>query len=92
MPTDHIPVRPDMDYSCYPGIQKFEPSFKFVGGINAPKKTECLGTDGVRRAQMLKGSDDLRQDAVMQQVFSLTNQLFDQARAKLGRSELMPTN
>ena len=81
-----------MDYACYPGIQKFEPSFKFVGGINAPKKTECLGTDGIRRAQMLKGSDDLRQDAVMQQVFSLTNQLFDQGRVKSGVASLCLKN
>ena len=81
-----------MDYACYPGIQKFEPSFKFVGGINAPKKTECLGTDGIRRAQIVKGSDDLRQDAVMQQVFSLTNQLFDQGRVKSGVASLCLKN
>ena len=80
VPTDNIPVRADRDYSCYPGIEKFEPSFTLVGGINAPKKTECLGTDGIRRPQMIKGMDDLRQDAVMQQVFSLTNQLLDQDR------------
>ena len=80
VPTDHLPVRPDGDYSCYPGIERFEPVFKFVGGINAPKQTECLGTDGVRRMQMIKGQDDMRQDAVMQQVFHLTNQLLEQDR------------
>merc|ERR1711908_90213 len=60
----------------YPGISKFEGSYSLVGGINAPKKIKCMGTDGVWRSQLVKGQDDLRQDAVMQQVFELTNQLF----------------
>ena len=80
MLTDSLPVRPDCNYTNYPGIYKFEPSFKLVGGINAPKRTECIGTDGVRRAQLIKGQDDLRQDAVMQQVFELTNQLFIESK------------
>ncbi len=46
-----------------------------VGGINAPKKITCIGTDGKPRPQLLKGKDDLRQDAVMQQVFGLMNSL-----------------
>ena len=77
VPTLAIPVRPDSDYSKYPCIQKFDPKFSMVGGINAPKKTSCLGTDGIYYSQLLKGQDDMRQDAVMQQVFGLTNQLLD---------------
>ena len=46
-----------------------------MGGINAPKKISCLGTDGRWRPQLVKGSDDLRQDAVMEQVFALMNSL-----------------
>jgi serine-protein kinase ATM len=30
-------------------------------------------TDGIERIQLLKGKDDLRQDAVMQQVFAIMN-------------------
>lgn len=43
--------------------------------MNAPKKIICVGTDGVYRRQLVKGKDDLRQDAVMQQVFTVMNAL-----------------
>lgn len=35
----------------------------------------CVGTDGVTYKQLVKGKDDLRQDAVMQQVFVLVDTL-----------------
>ena len=45
----------------FPGISQFSASYSNVGGINAPKKISCLGTDGRWRPQLVKGSDDLRQ-------------------------------
>lgn len=60
------------------GVVSFEPNFVLVGGINAPKKMACLGTDGKTRPMLLKGKDDLRQDAVMQQVFSTMNLFLEQ--------------
>ena len=36
------------------GISKFEGSYSLVGGINAPKKIKCLGTDGAWRSQLVK--------------------------------------
>lgn len=44
-----------------------------VGGVNAPKKVSCLCSDGKYYPQLVKGKDDLRQDAVMQQVFNIMN-------------------
>lgn len=44
-----------------------------VGGINAPKKLTFRCSDGVSRSILAKGKDDLRQDAVMQQVFHFMN-------------------
>lgn len=44
-----------------------------VGGINAPKKVDCLCSNGRTYPQLLKGKDDLRQDAIMQQVFTILN-------------------
>lgn len=56
-------------------VRKFEETFKLAGGINLPKIISCVGSDGVSRRQLVKGQDDLRQDAVMQQVFGLVNRL-----------------
>lgn len=73
--TDTIPVKINKDYSSICGISKFPNKFSMVGGVNAPKKILCNGLDGRERPQLVKGKDDLRQDAVMEQVFGLLNDL-----------------
>eukprot|EP00092_Neocalanus_flemingeri_P036466 GFUD01039708.1.p1 GENE.GFUD01039708.1~~GFUD01039708.1.p1 ORF type:complete len:2472 (+),score=743.58 GFUD01039708.1:84-7418(+) len=78
VPTDTLLVRPDRDYSGVGGIGKFSSTYSMVGGVNAPKKLSCTGTDGRKRLQLVKGKDDLRQDAVMEQVFGLMNSLLKQ--------------
>ena len=40
-----------------------------------PKIINCLGSDGIVRKQLVKGKDDLRQDAVVQQFFETVNDL-----------------
>lgn len=81
----HVPVLTkvtEVDRSCkyvnVPGIHKFLPHYELCGGINMPKKVTCIGQDGIPYTQLVKGRDDLRQDAVMQQVFQLVNQLLEQ--------------
>eukprot|EP01147_Barroeca_monosierra_P009359 gene9359-1618_t len=54
-------------------IRKWDSQFDFAGGINLPKIINCLGTDGHSYKQVVKGNDDSRQDAVMQQVFCMVN-------------------
>jgi ataxia telangiectasia mutated family protein len=80
VPTFSLAVNPDGVYrkDQVVGITSFDPHFILVGGINAPKKMECRGTDGKIRPMLLKGKDDLRQDAVMQQVFSTMNLFLEQ--------------
>ncbi|XP_036340144.1 serine/threonine-protein kinase ATM isoform X1 [Rhagoletis pomonella] len=73
-PTIELPVLPSKDYRIT-SIVKWDERVSLVGGINAPKKLICLCSDGKTRPQLLKGRDDLRQDAVMQQYFSLINTL-----------------
>jgi hypothetical protein len=39
-----------------------------------PQVLRCIGSDGVEYSQLVKGKDDLRLDAVMQQLFGVVNQ------------------
>jgi ataxia telangiectasia mutated family protein len=71
--TDTIAVDPEVSVPAT--ITAFAPTFQLVGGINKPKRIECTGSDGRTRLQLVKAKDDLRQDAVMEQVFAMVNSL-----------------
>ncbi|KAG5880543.1 hypothetical protein JTB14_026776 [Gonioctena quinquepunctata] len=75
LPTYTLNVDEKASYSRIVGIASFGSIYQRVGGVNHPKKITCRGTDGLVRSQLVKGSDDLRQDAVMQQVFTIMNNL-----------------
>ncbi|KAL6937894.1 hypothetical protein ACO0RG_004419 [Hanseniaspora osmophila] len=45
-------------------------------GISRPKIMEFLLSDGSKKKILIKGNDDLRQDAIMQQVFKQVNLIF----------------
>uniref|UniRef100_A0A1A9WKS3 Serine/threonine-protein kinase ATM n=1 Tax=Glossina brevipalpis TaxID=37001 RepID=A0A1A9WKS3_9MUSC len=75
-PTIELPARIDLNYNIT-SIIRWETKISLVGGINAPKKLSCLCSDGITRSQLLKGKDDLRQDAVMQQAFCMINNLLE---------------
>ncbi|KAF6332533.1 ATM serine/threonine kinase [Rhinolophus ferrumequinum] len=75
VPTMEIKVDPTGEYGNLVTIQSFKAEFRLAGGINLPKIIDCLGSDGKERRQLVKGRDDLRQDAVMQQVFQMCNTL-----------------
>ncbi|XP_066103499.1 serine-protein kinase ATM [Saccopteryx bilineata] len=75
VPTMEIKVDPTGEYRNLVTIQSFKEEFRLAGGINLPKIIECVGSDGKERRQLVKGRDDLRQDAVMQQVFQMCNTL-----------------
>ncbi|KYN37415.1 Serine-protein kinase ATM, partial [Trachymyrmex septentrionalis] len=75
LPTMSLPVRPSGNYDDVVGVRSYQDSCEFVGGVNMPKKIICVGTNGVQHRQLVKGKDDLRQDAVMQQVFTVMNTL-----------------
>ncbi|XP_040573183.1 serine-protein kinase ATM [Lepeophtheirus salmonis] len=80
--TEFIPVSKIGKYS-FVGIREFSDFYETVGGVNAPKKIYCIGTDGIKRPMLVKGKDDLRQDAVMQQVFNLMNSLLKDPKLKV---------
>ncbi|XP_072528166.1 serine-protein kinase ATM-like, partial [Salminus brasiliensis] len=75
IPTMDIKVDPSGKYEDLVTISSFRPHFHLAGGVNLPKIIDCIGSDGKSRRQLVKGQDDLRQDAVMQQVFHMCSTL-----------------
>lgn len=75
IPTMEIKVDPSGCYDDIVTIKSFLPQYHLAGGVNLPKIIDCVGSDGRSRRQLVKGQDDLRQDAVMQQVFSMCSML-----------------
>ena len=73
-----VQIKSNADYTNVVRIDKFEPTCTFPGGVTKPKLLTCLGSDGNRYKMLLKGREDLRKDAVIQQGFGLINQLLAQ--------------
>ncbi|XP_062830674.1 serine-protein kinase ATM isoform X1 [Anolis carolinensis] len=78
VPTIEIKVDPSGKYENLVTIRSFKTQFHLAGGLNLPKIIDCVGSDGIERRQLVKGRDDLRQDAVMQQVFQMCNTLLQE--------------
>lgn len=77
-PTVDLPIKENGDYKDIITIKSFLNDVMIPGGINAPKKIKVRCSNGLEIPQLLKGKDDMRQDAVMQQVFSMVNTLLRQ--------------
>ena len=81
--TKPPPIRPDAQYGNgmedpvgTERVVSFEPTFDLtLTGLHRPKIVKCIGSKGSRFKQLVKGEDDLRQDAIMQQVFGTVNDL-----------------
>ena len=81
--TETPPIRPDAQYGLgkedpigVERVVRFEPTFDLTPtGLHRPKIVICIGSKGGRSKQLVKGEDDLRQDAIMQQVFGTVNDL-----------------
>lgn len=68
--TLNVPVRPDGDYSKVPIVTNFGPTVNIMSGLSTPKVLTAIASNGQQYKQLFKsGNDDLRQDAIMEQVF-----------------------
>ncbi|CAK7564741.1 MAG: Serine/threonine-protein kinase tel1 [Sporothrix epigloea] len=87
-PTMEIPLEADRVYvGRVPTITRLEPTMSIALGVSAPKILTAVGSDGVRYRQLVKGgNDDLRQDAIMEQVFAAVSALLKLHRASRQRS------
>ncbi|KAF7996223.1 hypothetical protein HCN44_001855 [Aphidius gifuensis] len=80
VPTMTLDVNPNGNYNNIICVDKYIDTFESLGGINAPKKIICIGSDGVRRYQVVKVDSDIKTDAVMQQAFNVINTLFKKSK------------
>ncbi|PHH90696.1 hypothetical protein CDD83_2917 [Cordyceps sp. RAO-2017] len=86
-PTMHIEVSAARDYSGVPHVVKLEPTMTIASGLSAPKIITAVGSDGKKYKQLVKGGhDDLRQDAIMEQVFAAVSSLLKLHRSSQQRN------
>ncbi|GAK67934.1 ataxia telangiectasia mutated [Moesziomyces antarcticus] len=78
--TARLEIDATCRYESFVSIVRYGETFTTAGGIHLPKISECIGSDGRRYKQLFKRDDDLRQDAVMQQVFRMVNGLLEADR------------
>lgn len=75
-PTMHVELSATKDYSDIPITTKLEPIITIASGVSAPKIITAVASNGVKYKQLVKGgNDDLRQDAIMEQVFAAVSSL-----------------
>lgn len=74
-PTRYIPTSKNGDYSSVPRIASVDDKMSVAhSGISLPKIMKLRLTNGYSTRMLLKsGADDLRQDAIMEQVFEKVN-------------------
>ncbi|OCT45322.1 Serine/threonine-protein kinase tel1 [Cladophialophora carrionii] len=81
-PTMNIALRADRDYSQVPTSVSISPELSVASGVSAPKIATIIASDGSRHKLLLKGgNDDLRQDAIMEQVFEQVSNLLKEHRS-----------
>ncbi|KAF2259280.1 hypothetical protein CC78DRAFT_621172 [Lojkania enalia] len=74
--TLQIEVRADYNYEDLPVIVSWKNKMSIANGLSAPKVIVAMGSDGKPYKQLFKsGNDDLRQDAIMEQVFDQVSRL-----------------
>lgn len=81
-PTIELPISTDASYPSdrLTTVVKWSSDVWTPGGINAPKQIKCVCSNGRTYVQLVKGGDDLRQDAVMQQVFHMMNNMLSYSK------------
>ncbi|KAN0098490.1 serine/threonine-protein kinase-like protein tel1 [Hyaloscypha variabilis] len=86
-PTMQIELSAVLDYSNVPHIVRLEPQMTIASGVSLPKIITTLGSNGAKFKQLVKGgADDLRQDAIMEQVFDQVSQLLESNRSTRQRN------
>lgn len=74
--TLQLELRPNGDYAEVPFVIRFREEVSVASGLSAPKIMTARASDGNTYKQLFKGgNDDLRQDAIMEQVFASVSKM-----------------
>nr|OQO26264.1 hypothetical protein B0A51_07158 [Rachicladosporium sp. CCFEE 5018] len=85
-PTIDLPLRPDGDYKDVPVMVRFEDKLQIMSGNSSPKVLTAWTSDGRQYKLLFKsGGDDLRQDAIMEQVFEGVSNMLKKHKASRQR-------
>ncbi|KAK8844109.1 hypothetical protein IAR55_006903 [Kwoniella newhampshirensis] len=75
---------PAIDLSCQyndmPTLHRYKTEYQIAGGVHRPKIMGVLDSKQKLHQQLFKAEDEVRQDAVMEQVFTMTNDLLSRDR------------
>ncbi|KAK5167578.1 Serine/threonine-protein kinase tel1 [Saxophila tyrrhenica] len=67
--TFSVPIRPNGSYDDIPFITKYRPAVRIMTGNSHPKRLDAIASNGRTYIELFKSGDDLRQDAIMEQIF-----------------------
>lgn len=85
--TITLPLHPDGNYDDVPYVTKFGNTVSIMTGLSAPKVLTAFSSDGKQYKQLFKsGNDDLRQDAIMEQVFEEVSKMLQNHKATRQRN------
>ncbi|WWC63986.1 uncharacterized protein I303_106592 [Kwoniella dejecticola CBS 10117] len=78
--TYSLPLDLSCQYQDIPTFHRYRTRYMIAGGVHRPRIMQCLDSDGKQHQQLFKAEDEVRQDAVMEQVFTMTNDLLSRDR------------
>ncbi|ORX39340.1 hypothetical protein BD324DRAFT_619326 [Kockovaella imperatae] len=86
IPTSPPTIDATCQYAGIPTFVRFRTQYQILGGLHRPKKMAAYDSRSVSHFQLYKGEDEVRQDAVMEQVFEMSNALLSRDRKTRERS------
>eukprot|EP00917_Polyrhabdina_sp_WS-2016_P005974 GHVP01013294.1.p1 GENE.GHVP01013294.1~~GHVP01013294.1.p1 ORF type:complete len:1152 (-),score=172.30 GHVP01013294.1:16-3471(-) len=91
IPTCPLEVDETYNYKTIITIKRFEEKGIVLKGKTMPIVIFCIGSDGNKYAQIIKRTDDLRIDSVVEQVYRVTNEiLFQETGKRLRTYKVIP--
>lgn len=85
--TIDLPLQPDGVYKDIPVVTHFLPFVSIMSGLSSPKVLTAVSSTGQQYKQLFKsGNDDLRQDAIMEQVFEEVSKMLQNHKATRQRN------